>query len=305
MFLSLPVAYHLHSNPNEPLNHNKDNSINKGNSLIKIAKPESSASTNLKHKIKQPNTTEQGRHQLVIKAKPKWQQDSNFKVHFDKLNDEAKSGNLKSKYIIAQNLKYCLFSPENEDDLNIKLEQLSQFSDASISIDQAINQFNYCQGLSNDETKAYYSYLEDAAKNGFVPAQEAFANIHAEFYMKSKNITTENRALYIKTRDKFKEQRLVFLRNASQHGSEKAIMALSNLYFTQQQSDEHGFAKSYALNKLIMEITDSDDIYNRYSWYEQKQYANMSEEELEYAFAMVEQWLQIIKTNGTLYPSNR
>ncbi|KID56257.1 hypothetical protein JF50_18540 [Pseudoalteromonas luteoviolacea] len=306
-FALLLTAYHFYNKSNTQAEHIQYNARFSSDDLCSKNQGEAALSPmqNQQLPIELTHTVVQSHPRLLVKSKPTWRLEGNFKTHFEKLLEKSKSGNLESKYIIAQNLKYCLFSPKNDDQLNTKLEQLTQFSDASISIDTALNQFSYCKGLSDDETKAYYAYLEDAARNGFVPAQETFANIHAEFFMKSQNITTENRALYIATRDKFKKQRLEFLQHASQHGSEKAIMALSNLYYTQQQSDEHSFAKSYALNKLIMEITDNDDIYNRYSFYEQKQYLNMSEEEIEYADAMVEQWLQIIKTNGTLYPSNK
>ena len=42
-------------------------------------------------------------------------------------------------------------------------------------------------------------------------------------------------------------------------------------------------------------------MYNRYSWFQQKLYPQLTPEEIENALAMSEEWLKKIKINGTLY----
>ena len=53
-----------------------------------------------------------------------------------------------------------------------------------------------------------------------------------------------------------------------------------------------------------LEITQNNDVYNRYAWFEQRQYPTLSDEELSIANNLFEQWLLQIKQNGTLYPKN-
>ena len=50
-----------------------------------------------------------------------------------------------------------------------------------------------------------------------------------------------------------------------------------------------------------MEITQNNDVYNRYARFEQRQYPTLSDEELSIANNLFDQWLLQIKQNGTLY----
>lgn len=51
-----------------------------------------------------------------------------------------------------------------------------------------------------------------------------------------------------------------------------------------------------------MEVTNSGELYNRYAWFEQRQYPKLSEKELIEANTMIDNWLAEIYKNGTLYP---
>ena len=80
-----------------------------------------------------------------------------------------------------------------------------------------------------------------------------------------------------------------------------ALMTLSNLHHT-QQTGENSLAHSYALNRLLMDITQSDEVYNRYAYFEQRQYPQLSEDDKMIAEELLTQWREIIERNGTLYP---
>ena len=105
---------------------------------------------------------------------------------------------------------------------------------------------------------------------------------------------------FIVMRENFIKQQAVFLEQAAQKGSIKALTRLSSLN-RYQKLGGNGYAKSFAFNQLILELTDNNDIYNRHSRLQQKLHSQLTPEEVDNAFAMYEKWLEIIKANGTLY----
>ena len=90
------------------------------------------------------------------------------------------------------------------------------------------------------------------------------------------------------------------MEQAAQNGSITALVRLSRMNRSQKLGD-NGYVKSFAFNQLILELTQNNEIYNRYSWLQQKQYSQLTSDDIDNAFSMSEQWLEIIKANGTLY----
>ncbi|KZN46901.1 hypothetical protein [Pseudoalteromonas luteoviolacea] len=247
-------------------------------------------------------TTAQHTGELKVMSRPIWHVSGVLKEHLNTLKAKAQKGSLEAKYIIAMNFKFCVFAPQNSDALQAKLEEIASYSDAGTAADNVIRQFHYCEGITKVQKQSYARYLEEAANSGFVAAQEAFGNLAAEYYMKTQGFNREHRDEYIAQRSRFKEKKWAFLNQAAQHGSEKAMMTLSSMHYS-QQLEQNSFAQAYALNKLLMEITEDGEVYNRHAWLEQKQYPKMTEQELVYAQQFYESWLKTIYENGTLYPS--
>ena len=118
--------------------------------------------------------------------------------------------------------------------------------------------------------------------------------------MKSQGYEDLKREEFIIMRDNFIEQKIGFLERAAQNGSIKALVRLSRMNLT-QKFGENGYVKSFGFNQLILELTQNNEIYNRYSRYQQKLHSQLTSEEIDNAFAMSEEWLEVIKANGTLY----
>ncbi|MDK1287572.1 hypothetical protein [Pseudoalteromonas umbrosa] len=247
-------------------------------------------------------TTAQHTGQLKVVSRPIWRLSGVFYEHLNVLEAKAQKGSLEAKYIIAMNFKFCVLAPQDSDALQTKLEEIASYSDAGTAADNVIRQFHYCEGITKAQKQSYARYLEEAAHSGFVAAQEAFGSLAAEYYMKTQGFNREHRDEYIAQRSRFKEKKWAFLNQAAQHGSEKAMMTLSSMHYS-QQLEKNSFAQAYALSKLLMEITEDDEVYNRHAWFEQKQYPKMTEQELVYAQQFYESWLKTIYENGTLYPS--
>ncbi|WP_286260770.1 hypothetical protein [Pseudoalteromonas apostichopi] len=241
--------------------------------------------------------------ELIIKNAPKWRFDGVLIDHFTELKQRAEQGDVEANYLIAQNLKYCFNAPLDAEALEATLAESYEFSDAGDTQNRALEKYEYCQGLDLATRRSFYSYLAEAAENGSAYAQQTFAGLTPEFYMKSQFPDKLSRAEFIKNRDNFKQRKTAFLEQAAKQGSEQALMSLASMYYSEQVG-EHSAAKAYAINRLIMEITQNNDVYNRYAWFEQRQYPTLSDEELSIANNLYDQWLLQIKQNGTLYPKN-
>lgn len=242
--------------------------------------------------------------QLETVIPVRWKQTGQFKAHFNRLKNMADQGDIDAKYILAKNLRYCFFAPIDDFALQAKLETQASYSDASEAIDNTLAQFDYCEAINQDQRRQFYFYLEDAAKQGSVAAQQMFTGLTAKFYMHSQGLDDLPRDEFIRLRDKFNQQKVSYLEQASKHGSEKALIKLADLYRSQQISG-NSLVKSYTLDRLIMEITNNNELYNRYAWFEQRQYSQLSEKELIEANNMFDDWLAEIHKNGTLYPNEK
>ncbi|WP_155732809.1 hypothetical protein [Pseudoalteromonas luteoviolacea] len=240
--------------------------------------------------------------QLRVMDKPQWKLPNNFYSVFTALKIAAKNGDVEAKYIIAMNLEYCLSAPLDDTALQKKLDEYASDGYGTSSMDTAIEQFNYCNYITQSERSQFFSYLEDAANSGSVAAQEHFTRIRPDFYMEFQGFKSLSRDEYILKQDTYIEQRVSFLKQAGLHGSEQALKYLSYLYHSQQLS-QNSLANAYALNKVIAQITDNSDTHNRYAKYEQSQYLQLTAEELDTAHEIYEHWISSIRANGTYYPS--
>lgn len=246
----------------------------------------------------QSKHTKQGH--LIEITKPQWRFEGGIKSQLSALKLRAKSGDAEASYLLARNFRYCLFAPLNEQMFEDKLEQAYQFTDSTVAIERVEEQYSYCQGLEPENLNTFYTYLETSANQGFVPAQETLGRVTTEFYMQSQGYASLSRDDYIATRNAFMTQKLALLEQAGKKGSIDALIQLSNLHHS-QNAGKFGHVKSFALNQLITQFTNNDEIYNRFSRFVNRQYDKLSAEEHDKASELLEQWSTDIYKNGTLY----
>ncbi|MBU2279100.1 MAG: hypothetical protein KKB45_09880 [Gammaproteobacteria bacterium] len=246
--------------------------------------------------------------QMIVVQRPDWALEGQLRTHFDRLQTLAAQGDHQAAYILAMNLRSCFYVPANDIDFEEKLQQVHRFKDSSEAVTSITERFHFCQGVDENQRGQFYRYLEAAADNGFVPAQEEMASVTPELFLNLTGAAQLERAGYIKKRDEFVQQQIGWLGSAAQHGSILALMRLSNMGYSQNyhhhQSQQYGAlnrVQSYAFNQLILEIADDNDVYSRYARYQQNLQAQLTPEEIEQASRMAEDWLTIITANGTLY----
>ncbi|OBP14169.1 hypothetical protein A5320_16125 [Rheinheimera sp. SA_1] len=238
--------------------------------------------------------------QLVIMQRPEWTLDGQLQQHLPALKKLADSGDVKAAYILAMNLRFCVAVPVTEDELQQSLQQAHQYQDDGAAVAELTERYGFCAGVDVQQRQQFYHYFAAAALQGYVPAQEMIGLVIPEFYMKLTGNAGLDRDAYVKKRDAFIQQQLAVLESASQHGSMNALMQLSQMHHSQKYG-ENGRMQAYAINQLILELAQDNDVHSKYAWFQQRAQTELTPEEIDNALEMSQQWLDIIKANGTLY----
>lgn len=253
--------------------------------------------------VTKPNAnpaTPEPAEQMVVIERTDWKLDQPLRTQLTELKNKADQGDLQAAYVLAMNLRFCSAAPLDETDLEARLQQAYQYKDDGVAIANIKQRYEFCEGINQQQRDEFYAYLETAAKAGYVYAQEEIAAVTPELFMRLADATELERGAYIQKRQDFIQLQLSLLESASQHGSIKALITLSNMHHSQNYG-EHGRAKSYAFNLLILELADDNELQSRYSWFVQRRQSELTPEQIEQAQALSQQWLAIIKANGSLY----
>lgn len=253
--------------------------------------------------ITERHNTAQETGSLVRMKRLDWRLNSPLSAQINILKDRFSQGNAEAGFLLGANLRYCLSAPADQSALDAKLKQISEFSDAQESSERENRRFDYCKDIPVSQREQYFDYLFDSALAGFVQSQEYIGTIPAEQYMRNQASNEISRDEFIAIRNEFNQHKIAFLEAASKRGSLTALTRLSNM-FNSQNYGTGGKEKAFALNQIILELTDNNEIYNRYTWLQQRLQTQLSIEDVDHAYVMAEQWLGEIHTNGTLYPAN-
>lgn len=202
--------------------------------------------------------------QMVVIERTDWKLDQPLRTQLTRLKNLANQGDLQATYVLAMNLRFCSAAPQDETDLEARLQQAYQYKDDGIAVANIKERYQFCEGINPQQRAEFYSYLERAAKAGFVPAQEEMATVTPEQFMQLAGATELERDAYIQKREDFIQLQLSLLESASQHGSINALITLSNMYHSQNYGAD-GRTKSYTLNHLILELTDDNELQSKYS----------------------------------------
>ncbi|MFC3123152.1 hypothetical protein [Agaribacter flavus] len=230
-----------------------------------------------------------------------WYFDDGLLAHFSLLQSKADNGDNEASFILSMNLRYCYSAAFDEDSLDSKLTEASQYSDAELAMQSIQDKYEYCLGIEASSTHEFHHYLLQPAKNGYVQAQEELGKMSPEFFMASQGFDKLEREEFIRIRDDFEQKKLSFLEEAAKNGSVRALKRLSRMYSSQKYGS-NGLVKAYAMNHLILEITEDSELYSQHSWLNQKLHDKLTPKELDMALNTSENWLEIIVRNGTIYP---
>lgn len=239
--------------------------------------------------------------QGLVKITPlEWRVDGPLAGQLASLVAMSESGDSAASYRLGMNLRRCYYAPENDVAYELKLAELNSFSDADRAIEQETARYEFCRGVSAEQKREFFHYLDRAAKEGVVFAQEAIGVIPQDFYMKSQGLRTLPREEYIAKRDAFLAKQQAYLHSAASHGSINAMQKLAHINAV-QQTGPHGRLRAYAYNRLILDYVEDNDLYNRYQHFQQTMQGEFSANEVLQAEQLYEQWRAEVASNGTLY----
>lgn len=238
--------------------------------------------------------------QLRVVIRPSLTLDMTLLEQLYSLKLAAESGDTEAAYILGISLRDCSFAPVDESGLQERLQEAYQFKDYGASVTNITQRYEFCLGVDKAQRRQFYHYLATAASRGYVPAQEAFAMITPEQYIQAKGYDTLGRDDYIAQRSAFVNQQVEFLGSAARHGSIRALIKLSQLHHAQTVGED-GRLQAYTFNQVILQLTDDNELYNRYNWFQERAHSVFTQEEIASAIDKAEQLLKIINTNGTLY----
>jgi len=240
---------------------------------------------------------------LRIMLAPKWQLEGTLLAHFERLVDLGIEGDSSAYFILSKNLRFCLFVPLNAESLEHSMSTALDNGESSNFISRLKERYNFCEGITKEQRNSFYSYNEETANKGYVPAQVEFAKTTAKTFMQSQGHEKLERDEYIKTRDQFKQQKVGLLSSAAEQGSIAAMERLSFLHQSQNYG-VNGLIKAYAYSSSLLEFTENNDLYNRHQWFVQRLSKRLTPEDIEQALALSEQLIEVVKNNGTLYPKH-
>lgn len=237
---------------------------------------------------------------LTQLVRPDWRIEGKLSQQIDDLARSFEQGDVKAGYILAMNLRYCWRAPYDKNDFDTRIKSVEDYSDADLSIRRLKSQYEKCQGVDSAQRQQFFDVMKATAEHGYVPAQESYAQMPAEFYMTSQGHKKLPRDEYITKRDNFITEKLGFLSQAAEHGSLKAMAKLAGMYNSQNYGGK-GWIKAYAYNHAILTFTDDNTLYRRYQWYNEKLSKSMNAEEIAQAQTLSAQLTAQVNANGTLF----
>lgn len=237
---------------------------------------------------------------IIFIEKTNWRLNGKLTDHYQQLLNLANQQDSDATYLLAMNLQYCSRAVETEEAHGTSMSLAISEGEHDNIIEQSTQRFRYCFGISRSQKNQFIDWLEQAASQGHVRSQEAFANITPSQYMGLIEPEKLEREAYIQQRDAFIEKQHSYLHSAAQQGSFHALQKLSGLHYN-QKIKVASLVHSYAYNHAILAFTDDNTLYNRYNWYQQKYNNTMPATDIEQAMIMAEQLINEINNSGTIY----
>jgi len=239
--------------------------------------------------------------EIVTQPHPEWRLNSPLAEHISQLQDAALTGDAKAAFVLGMNLLRCYNVPADEQAFAQHLQLAFDRKDNDISLSKLRESYQFCLGITMQQRSEFYPMLAGAADMGLVPAQEILTAIAPEVFMKMMAATNLSRDDYIRQRDAFIARQKDWREAAAGQGSIRALMQIGQRHY-QQLDGPNGRMKAFAFQQVLLEFLDDNELYSRYSKYQQTLQQQLSAQELEQAQAISAEWIAKIRNSGTLYP---
>ena len=215
---------------------------------------------------------------IALLAPEGWKLSTSLIEQLNQLEMFAREGNVRAAYLLAQNLRYCFYSPVDEQTYQMRVSSALENNEDDRFLVTLNEKYEYCQGVNQTYKNKFVEYLALAAKSGNVNAMVDYGSAHTELLVKIKSETEST----LNTRTQVLADQQKYLTVAAQHGNVKAIARLADDLWRQKFGHNDGVL-ALAYLYLVLELTTDSQIYSRYEWLEQRMIERLSLNEVEQA----------------------
>ncbi|REL31096.1 hypothetical protein [Thalassotalea euphylliae] len=207
-----------------------------------------------------------------------WKLSTPLHTQLAQLEYLSANGNLQAAFILAKNLRYCFYTPSDEESYQDRVNKALDNNEDDHYLAKIAENYEYCQGVMHATKKQFAHYLAFAANQGHLDAMLDYGFANTELLVKVESETRS--ALTARTEVLAAQQE--YLTTAALQGNVKAIARLSDNLWQQKFGNNDG-SQALAYLYLLLELTDDSQLYSRYQWQEQRMSKQLSPEKVAQA----------------------
>jgi hypothetical protein len=223
--------------------------------------------------------------------------------HFDILLKRFNDGDMAAGLILGVNLHKCSRVPVTEDKLSKHIEfiyKTGQSNSGELEM-QVRDNYNFCEGVSDQDRQAYYGLLTQAANAGYTPAQGI-----APLFIDDQLMTTSFMGL---PEDQLQDVvKTMFAHSydmtekAAAKGDLLSIRNMSYINMLGSNGQTKDLTKALAYNNVLLEFVKDDESPQRNSYLHDKYlFENMTSSQIDTAYEISQNLINDIYNRGTLY----
>lgn len=220
----------------------------------------------------------------------RWKLSTPLQTQLAQLEQLSANGDVQATYILAKNLRYCFYTPSNEESYQERVSEALNNDEGDTYLSNLEELFQYCQNVTHATKKQFARYLTLAANQGHIEAMidYGFANTELLVKVESETLSTLDARVAVLAAQQ------EYLTTAAQQGHLKAISRLSDNLWQQKFGNNDGI-QALAYLYLFLELTDDNQLYSRYQWQEQRILKQLSSEKVAQARELSKELLSNIQ----------
>ncbi len=266
--------------------------------------PEQTPKPKLTTKAAPKEKVDHSNQPLIEKTFPETELQGGLAQHLDDLIQRYENGDLDAGYVLAVNLSRCHGVSESKSDLAKGFENVDKMERTEIFTEDRLTQakqkmsdrYYYCEGVPKELIDQDFEILQNTAELGSIAAQTQFVSITSPTYPEKIDYPfTEEEIQQLAV---IREQFYRFIENTAHQGSLHAMLKMVTINKPHLGNNP---VKSLAYNLAILDLTNSDHMYEMCTNISERLMAKMTPEQISQARDKSKEIIGIIRQNGTIY----
>lgn len=238
---------------------------------------------------------------IVLKELPTIDFGKKLAEQLNSLYEQYNNGVYEAGYVLSLSLEKCHYAPKSRDELASRTGNImnppkelpfNNKDNIAAEITKQDQLFDYCEGVTSEQTFKYFSIMERLAQSNYPPAQAMYELLPQP----------------VKPEDKFKpltewEKQQLAERNSNRKKWLKEAALSGSIQAMQQMivNSNNNNVTALAYTLTILDFTSEN---HRYDYFNNLQFDlidKMTAEEINNAREMSEQFIRTVRRNGYLY----